>query len=183
MRPAVTTKSRFAGTVGYCIGTEINYGCIRIQPCCPARLAVGRMVRTSVDLGKDVGQIQLETVTPAGNRSEAARPEGPEGVFSIGGRINMEQDSISLGGIHKSLKNVFQSADIPPWLRDSIPLCSLDGELVAIGDWCFNERFASWLSENYSHLELAANSSVATLHSQTTTRDETLIVDPAGAVR
>jgi tRNA(Ile)-lysidine synthetase-like protein len=72
----------------------------------------------------------------------------PDGEFSVVGRGNTDGAAISLGGHHKSLKNLFQSTDIPPWLRDSIPLCKLDGELVAMGDWYFNEGFESWLSDN-----------------------------------
>ncbi len=89
-----------------------------------------------LDLGGDVGQLVLE--------GEA----NPTGEFSVGARINLEENVISQGAHHKSLKNLFQTAGIPPWLRDCIPLCKLDGELVAMGDWCFNQQFASWLSEN-----------------------------------
>jgi tRNA(Ile)-lysidine synthase len=89
-----------------------------------------------LDLGRDVGQLILE--------GEAS----PTGDFSVGARINMKATGISQGTHHKSLKNLFQTAGIPPWLRDCIPLCKLDDELVAMGDWCFSERFATWLSEN-----------------------------------
>jgi len=100
---------------------------------CPTRKWVPG--HNELDLGRDVGQLILE--------GEAS----PSGEFSVGARINMEETVISQGGHHKSLKNLFQTSGIPPWLRDCIPLCKLDGELVAMGDWCFNERFASWLSE------------------------------------
>ena len=89
-----------------------------------------------LDLGRDVGQLVLE--------GEAS----PTGDFSVGARINMKETGISHGTHHKSLKNLFQTAGIPPWLRDCIPLCRLDGELVAMGDWCFSQQFASWLTEN-----------------------------------
>ena len=89
-----------------------------------------------LDLGRDAGQLVLEgEVSPAGE-------------FSVAARINTEETTISQGALHKTLKNLFQTAGIPPWLRDCIPLCKLDGELVAMGDWCFNQQFASWLSEN-----------------------------------
>jgi tRNA(Ile)-lysidine synthase len=89
-----------------------------------------------LDLGRDVGQLVLNGEIY------------PNGEFSIGARSNMEETVISKGGHHKSLKNLFQSAGIPPWLRDCIPLCKLDGELVAMGDWCLSSQFAAWLSEN-----------------------------------
>ena len=89
-----------------------------------------------LDLGRDVGQLVLDGGT------------SPGGEFSVAARSNVEETAISQGGHHKSLKNLFQAAGIPPWLRDCIPLCKLDGELVAMGDWCFSEQFAAWLSEN-----------------------------------
>jgi len=105
-----------------------------------------------IELGEDVGQMLLGTAATTGNGPEAAAPEYPVGEFSVGSRVSLDEHSIYLGGVHKSLKNVFQNAGIPPWLRDSIPICSLDGEPVAVGDWCFNERFARWLSENSTTL-------------------------------
>ena len=89
-----------------------------------------------LDLGRDIGQLIL--------KGGAC----PSGDFSVGARINTEETAISQGTHHKSIKNLFQTAGIPPWLRDCIPLCKLDGELVAMGDWCFDQQFSSWLSEN-----------------------------------
>ena len=91
-----------------------------------------------VDLGSDCGQLVLEGPGAMGP------PEG----FVISSRQNCDVNAIRQGAHHKSLKNLFQLAGIPGWLRDSIPLCRLKGELVAIGDWCFEDRFATWLSEN-----------------------------------
>lgn len=37
----------------------------------------------------------------------------------------------------RSLKKLFQERGIPPWLRERVPLISLDGQLAAVGDlWC-----------------------------------------------
>jgi len=116
-----------------------------ILPCPSVKWPDGQ---SEVDLGEDVGQLILETGEPSKSQAEPGIRVSPQGDFSVGGRINMEESVINQGGFHKSLKNVFQSAHIPPWLRDSIPLCKLNGELVAVGDWYFNERFANWLSEN-----------------------------------
>lgn len=122
---------------------------VEISPC---PVVVWPPEKNEVDLGTDVGRLVLSDGTASGNRPDADTRLSPDGDFSVGGRVNMATSVISLGGHHKSLKNLFQSADIPPWLRNSIPLCRLDGELVAIGDWCFNERFASWLNVNGIHL-------------------------------
>ena len=116
-----------------------------ILPCPAVNWPKGK---SEVDLGNDVGQLVLMTGTHSSGRPEHRDCKPPDGEFSVGGRGNTHETVISLGGHHKSLKNLFQSTDIPPWLRDSIPLCRLDGELVAMGDWCFNEGFALWLSDN-----------------------------------
>jgi len=93
---------------------------------------------TEIDLGNELGQLVVE----------GRHPGVPHGKFKVGNRSNIGANAIRKGTHHQSLKNLFQSAGIPPWLRDYIPLCSLDGELVALGDWCFNEQFATWMSEH-----------------------------------
>lgn len=98
---------------------------------------------SELELGSGIGQLILHKT---GDRSRG-RP-GLQGELCVGARINMTESVILHGGHHKNLKNLFQEAEIPPWLRDCIPLCKLDGELVAVGDWCFNEQFANWMSEN-----------------------------------
>ncbi len=105
-----------------------------IAPCPSVQWPAGQM---DINLGEDVGQLSIRGQGPA------VLPSG----FSVSCR-NSNNESIKQAGHHRSLKNLFQSAGIPPWLRDSVPLCSLEGELVAMGDWCFNEWFTSWLAEN-----------------------------------
>lgn len=107
---------------------------------CPASLWPAE--QTEIDLGKDVGRLMLIRA------GETRNPITPGDEFSVGARCNIEVSDISQGSHHKSLKNIFQTAGIPPWLRDCIPLCKLEDELVAVGDWCFNEQFKSWMSEN-----------------------------------
>jgi tRNA(Ile)-lysidine synthase len=106
---------------------------------------------SEIELGGDAGQLVLTQGDDTGNRSKD-QPDVPEGEFYVGARVNIGATTISLGGHHKSLKNLFQAANIPPWLRDCIPLCKLNGELVAMGDWCFEQRFSSWLSEHNCRL-------------------------------
>ena len=96
----------------------------------------------AVDLGPDVGFLALEGFPGV----------HPDGNFSIKPRNKLEAGSIEQDGQHKSLKNLFQEADIPPWLRNSIPICELDGSLVAVGDWCFSHDFAAWMSESGTRL-------------------------------
>jgi len=94
--------------------------------------------QTSVDLGADSGKLSLEGINVYGPPSE----------LKVCNRQSCSDNSIKQGGHHKRLKNLFQSAGIPGWLRDSIPLCLQNDELVAIGDWCFDDQFALWMSEH-----------------------------------
>lgn len=86
-------------------------------------------------------------------QSESGTPLRPAGIFITGSRINISDTGIKLHSHHKSIKNLFQEAGIPPWLRDFIPICQLDGELVAIGDWCIAREFAAWLSQHHITLK------------------------------
>ncbi len=116
---------------------------IGISPCPTVKWPVGH---SKIDLGRDAGQLVLKTSGKHGV-SSCDWPR-PETGFFVGNRNSMVETVISQGSHHKSLKNLFQTAGIPPWLRDSIPLCKLEDELVAMGDWCFDEQFAFWMSEN-----------------------------------
>ena len=108
--------------------------------------------QAEIDLGNDIGNLVFNSPPRPDDEFERSSGLFPDGAFSVGGRAGQEENTILAGGVHKRLKNIFQSAGIPPWLRDSIPLCRLDDEVVAIGDWCFNERFAAWLSGNSASL-------------------------------
>jgi tRNA(Ile)-lysidine synthase len=94
--------------------------------------------QTCIELGNDIGKLSLEGLNIY----------GPPAGFRVSNRQTCPEHTIKQGGHHKRLKKLFQSAGIPGWLRDSIPLCLLDGELVAVGDWCFDDQFATWMSEN-----------------------------------
>jgi tRNA(Ile)-lysidine synthase len=138
-----------------------------IQPC-PTLDWPGENM--AIDLGEDVGHLSLE----------GDKPALPAGNFSVGNRRGMEHPVISQGGYHKSLKNLFQSAEVPPWLRECIPLCKLDGELVAMGDWCFEKRFETWLS---SHSIRLVWQPVNPLLKFIRGQQGADLVDPADAVR
>ncbi len=152
----------------------------RILPCPNLKWPQGH---TEIDLGCDAGQLVLEAEGGTGNRSgDRPGPGGattPVGEFSVGGRVNMQETVISQGTHHKSLKNLFQAAEIPPWLRDCVPLCKLDGELVAMGDWYFSEQFASWMFKNNIKLSWHPRNPLLQF---ILSRQNPHIVDPAGAV-
>jgi len=92
----------------------------------------------TIDLGDDIGQLVLA----------GGKPNHPGDDFSVGARGDLGETVIDQGLQHKSLKNLFQSTGIPPWLRDCVPLCKLGNDLVAMGDWCFSQRFAAWMAKS-----------------------------------
>jgi len=125
---------------------------------------------SEIDLGNDVGRLALT----------GCKPGFPDGIFSVGNRSATDQTAVNLGGQHKRLKALFQTAGIPPWLRDSIPLTTLNGELVAVGDWCFNDSFANWLIKKQIKLNWYPQHP---LLQYILTQQHPDMVDPAGAVR
>jgi tRNA(Ile)-lysidine synthase len=91
----------------------------------------------SLELGESLGHFVVE----------GAGPDGLGAGLAVGNRAAIEDARIIHGSHHRQLKNVFQEASVPPWLRDSIPLLVLDGEPVAVGDWYLADSFAKRLSE------------------------------------
>ena len=97
---------------------------------------------SGLDLGLDIGQLEFEPRLPD---DWAAR-------LLISNRASLNDAVVSHGGHHKRLKNIFQAAGIPTWLRDCIPLCVLDGEVAAVGDWLFSDRFTELMSAHKTGL-------------------------------
>jgi tRNA(Ile)-lysidine synthase len=94
--------------------------------------------QTHIDLGQNIGRLGFSGL------EQGHLPI----VIKVKSRKHSEGIGLKQGNHHKSLKNLFQAAKIPTWLRDSIPLCIVEGELVAVGDWWFSEQFTSWMLEN-----------------------------------
>ena len=115
----------------------------QIQPCPPVRWT---KECNEVSLGDDLGRLEWKSDATSVSHPNQQTDIFPQGVLTVSSRVDVEEAVIYQGGMHKSLKKLFQSSGIPPWLRNSIPLCSLDGKLVALGDWYFDEQFAAWLS-------------------------------------
>jgi tRNA(Ile)-lysidine synthase len=114
----------------------------------PCPIVTWKSGAKEVYLGADVGQLFL---TASENPSKTV--EFPPGQFLITNRSAINANTIKHKGHHQSLKNLFQAFNIPPWLRDCIPLCQLDGELVAVGDWCFNDSFRTRMAQHGMSLE------------------------------
>ena len=90
-----------------------------------------------LDLGADIGCLAL-----TGNATRLPRgwKVGPR---RSGSRIRPVEQ-----GPSRKLKQFFQSASVPPWLRNGIPVLYWDDEPVALGDWVFGHRLLWWLTEN-----------------------------------
>ena len=95
-----------------------------------------------INLGEAVGWLSMYTA----EKDPGMRFVGLEGL-SVTYRSELIFKKVDFGGHHKSLKNLFQKANIPTWLRDYIPLCEYNNELVAVGDWCFSQSFGALLKQ------------------------------------
>ena len=95
-------------------------------------------------------QTSLELNQPLGTLSLVSdKPIKLPGAISVSNRTRHFGLSLDRGNHHQSLKNLFQSASVPVWLRDCIPLLLIDDQLAAVGDWATSKSFASWLSQNH----------------------------------
>jgi len=90
-----------------------------------------------LDLGSGTGKLRLDgppTAIPPGWKARARRP---------GDRIRLHRDAAG-----QELKDLFQRAAIPPWLRTAVPVLEWDGEAVALGDCIIGHRLREWLLVN-----------------------------------
>lgn len=95
-----------------------------------------------VGLGPDSGSYRLH-----GKKTEIP-PGWRVGAREAGDRIRTYES-----GPSRKLKQFFQTASIPPWLRLGIPVLYWDDEAVALGDWVIGHRLQWWLMENGLELE------------------------------
>jgi len=107
-----------------------------VEPCqpCPQKAWCSGL---QLELGPAAGTLLLrgaETRLPNGWR---VRPRLP------GDRIRLQP-----AGSRQKIKQLFQAAGIPPWLRSAVPVLEWEGEPVALGDWVLGHRLRDWLAEN-----------------------------------
>ena len=60
-------------------------------------------------------------------------------------RFRREGDEVRLKGHARSLKSLMQELEIPPWLRDRVPLVVSNGDIVAIADRRYADNADLWL--------------------------------------
>jgi tRNA(Ile)-lysidine synthase len=90
-----------------------------------------------LDLGTDSGQLVLRGEPTAIPPGWAVRTRQP------GDRIRAHPH-----GSSQKLKDLFQAAAVPPWLRPGVPVLEWAGEAVALGDWVLGHRLRDWLLEH-----------------------------------
>ena len=70
--------------------------------------------------------------------SKGCSPD-PQDLFADGLEVRFRTPGLSCrrapGGHRRSLKNLFQEAGVPPWIRPYVPLLFTQGRLVAVGDF------------------------------------------------
>jgi tRNA(Ile)-lysidine synthase len=89
-----------------------------------------------------------------GTGLSAARLDGQDVTLRSrgGGECLRERE----GGPRRSLKNLFQAAGIPPWVRDALPLVFVGDRLAAVPGVAVDAEFAASGSEPGWHLEWRA---------------------------
>lgn len=95
-----------------------------------------------LDLGPDSGSLCL--------RGKAV--DIPAG-WKVRARSSGDRIRLSPRGSSQKIKQYFQSALIPPWLRSGIPVLAWNDEPAALGDWVIDHRLQAWLLEHELELE------------------------------
>lgn len=107
---------------------------------------------------KDQGELSLhgtETVTLADGRKlkwqltsgQGLKPHLLKAEITLKYREGGERIQIQGHSQHKSLKQLFQEWDVPPWQRQQIPLLFLGQELIAVVGFAYAEHYAADIGE------------------------------------
>jgi len=90
---------------------------------------------TALNLGPDTGRLTL-----------TGKPTGIPHGWWVRARQPGDRIRPRAGGPSHRIKDLFQSAAIPPWLRSAVPILEWDGEPVALGDSVIAPRLQDWLA-------------------------------------
>ena len=112
-------------------------GCVYLLPEPPAPLGPAALAPGEVLELPGVGRVALEPVASRG----LALGEGE--TLTLAWRRGGERCRPAGSAGRRSLKQLLQEADVPPWWRDRVPLLFLDDQLLAVGDlWlCHSDRY------------------------------------------
>lgn len=86
-------------------------------------------LRDDLDLGPGAGRL---VVVPGDASGGLLIPAGR--VVTVGFRRGGEKIRVRAGAGRRSLKNLFQEWQLPPWRRGRVPLIYVDGQLLAVAD-------------------------------------------------
>lgn len=100
-------------------------------------------LKSPLILPRQVGSLTAELVLGQGLSQQQAQQGQVTIRFRQGGERCKPQGRI---GTHP-LKKLFQEWDIPPWLRDKVPLLYINEELAAVIGFCICEPFAAKVNE------------------------------------
>jgi len=95
-----------------------------------------------VELGPDSGVLRL-----------VGEPASIPASWKVRARKGGDRIRLLPHGPSHKLKQLFQAALIPPWLRSGIPVLEWDGEPVALGDWVIGHRLQNWLFDKNLKLQ------------------------------
>lgn len=87
-----------------------------------------------LDLGPVIGELTI-----------GSRRKAPADGLCVTARKAGATISTAAQG-HKSIKQLLQENRVPPWLRASVPMLWMRGEVVALGDWVVAPRLRDWLN-------------------------------------
>jgi len=94
---------------------------------------------TAINLGPEIGVLEFKPSVE----------HWPAGI-SVNSRVEGERIQVHPGGQHRSIKDLYREAGIPPWLRPSIPLLHRDGATLAAGDMVISPELNEWLNRSQS---------------------------------
>jgi tRNA(Ile)-lysidine synthase len=117
-----------------------------------------------LDLGGTLGILEL-----------SGRGTRPEWHLRVAPRCGGERIASLADGSHRGVKQVLQEAQVPPWLRNSVPVVWEDDRVVAVGTLARDHEFAARLERHGLSLKWRpANPLLADLFDVTVTTE----VDP-----
>mgnify|MGYP001815924168 FL=1 len=103
-----------------------------VRPCADKSWETGMVL----ELGPDAGSYRLAGDTVRIPPNWKVSPRRP------GDRLRTRAD-----GPGRKIKDLFQQAGVPPWLRLGIPVLYWDDVPVALGDWIQEDRLRRWLAD------------------------------------
>lgn len=110
---------------------------VRSLPVPERNYAVAWSGRGALRLHALGGVLRLERRADAGIDSRLLRGAG----FEVRARSGGEMLRLTPGGRRRTVRNLLQEAELPPWVRERLPFLYHDGELVAVAGIGVDVRF------------------------------------------